>query len=214
MRSSSSCSSTAQILLRIRPIPALCFEAPHLLFNGPNLRQVLRLCHFLEVEDLLELRQHKRLQPAFLAQFVVVDDHILQASRGRSLFALGEDHDVQHHRLRGLVRPRPQLVVDRDAIGPGHGELEVDGDALEDQADAAVRQQVLPRGSVPGVPVLADVPRPVATPALGEAHVHDIVDVAHRVLFSPDDALSVQARAVLVRQEPFAAGDQVAPVRP
>ena len=105
-------------------------------------------------------------------------------------------------------------MVDRDAIRPSHGEFEIDGDALEDQADAAVRQELLPRRLVPGVEVLPDVSCPVAAAALGEPHVHDVVDVAHRVLLAPDDALPMEACALLVRQIPFAAGDEVAPVRP
>ena len=203
---------TTEILFRIGSIPALGLEKAHLVLDGLDLRKILRLGGLLEIKDVLKLREHEGLEVALLAQLVVVDDHVLETPGRRPLFPLGEDHDVEDHGHGVMVRARPELVIDRNAVRPGHGELEIDGDALEDQSDSAVGEQVLPRRFMPRVEVLSDVARPVAAPGLGEPYVHDVVDVAHRVLLPPHDRLSVQPGSFLFSQIALAAGDQVAPV--
>lgn len=103
-------------------------------------------------------------------------------------------------------------MVDGNAIGPRHGKLEVDRDALENQADAARSEKFFPLPPVQRVDVFAVVADPVAAPALGEADIHDVVDVAHRVLLAPDDVLSHQPCSFLRSQVALAPRDQVPPV--
>jgi hypothetical protein len=104
-------------------------------------------------------------------------------------------------------------MADGDAIRPRHWELEVHGDTLQNQTGGLVCEHLVPLGFVRRVEVFSQIPRPVCASGLGVSHIHDIIDVAHAILLTPDNGLAVEACMVGIRQVAFCSDGEGAPVR-
>ncbi len=154
--------STAKVFLCIGSVPSLFFQVADLLIDLLDAGVIPGLCSLLQVERPDELVEHERLERRLAPGPVVVDDDIFQAPGGGPLSDLGHDEHVQEHGRRLGRGAGPQFVVDRDAVGPGHGELEVDSNTLEDESRAAAGEEVVPGLAVGRIYMGTVIARPVA----------------------------------------------------